>query len=164
MHQHIGWRKSSLSSSLSSEKHKFITDELQFLADFQLSFPFGARRQGDKTRKMRAVSLAVLLTACRLARPHVDGIMGISCVNSTTAGDIVCATANSETGAACMLRLSDRATTADPHLLLTGTDARAVAWRTPLRLVQIAEDGRGAKCSGCRGRVRRLGRRFEKRR
>ena len=58
--------------------------------------------------------------------------MGISCVNSTTAGDIVCATANSETGAACMLRLSDRATAADPHLLLTGTDARAVAWRTPL--------------------------------
>ena len=50
--------------------------------------------------------LLTALLAVRVARPHVDGIMGVSCVNSSRAGDVVCGVANSATGSSCMLRLT----------------------------------------------------------
>ena len=64
--------------------------------------------------------LLTALLVVRVARPHVDGIMGVSCVNSSSANDTICGVANSATGSSCMLRL----TSADgdaPHRLSSST-------------------------------------------
>ena len=63
--------------------------------------------------------LLTALLAVRVARPHVDGIMGVSCVNSSSA-DASCGVANSATGSSCMLRLT-RADGDAPYRLSSST-------------------------------------------